>query len=128
MINVIKSHHPLRHIKSFKYAFQGIFHAFLNEPNFRVQLLIVAISTALGFYFHISKIEWGFLVLTLGMLLSAEILNTIVEEFIDNLIKEYHEGAKVIKDMSAGFVLTSAVISLVILYLVFWDKIVFSFF
>ena len=41
----------------------------------------------------------------MGLLLSAEMINTLVEEFIDNLIKDEHEGAKIIKDVAAGFVL-----------------------
>jgi diacylglycerol kinase (ATP) len=50
-------------------------------------------------------------------------INTVVEEFIDQLIKEYHEGAKVIKDMSAGFVLITAVTTLIILFLIFGHRI-----
>lgn len=126
MRNVLKSHHPMRHAKSFKYAFEGIWHALLNEANFRVQIVIVFVACSLGVFYKISNTEWALLTLSLGALLAAELLNTVVEEFIDALIKEYHEGAKVIKDMSAGFVLISAGVTLVILYLVFGHRIFFQ--
>ena len=119
MSNIFKSHHPIRHAKSFKHAFEGIWHALLNEPNFRVQIVIVIIACSLGVYYHISNTEWGLLVIAMGLLLTAEIVNTVVEEFLDVLIKEYHDGVKVIKDMAAGFVLISAGVALVILYLIF---------
>lgn len=119
MIEIFKSHHPLRHAKSFKYAFQGIFHALINEPNFRIQIIIVSISVTMGIHFKISNTEWGLLTLSMAALLMTEIINTVVEETIDFFIKDFNEGAKVIKDLSAGFVLITAVSALIILYLIF---------
>jgi undecaprenol kinase len=118
-----KSVHPARRVKSFEYAFHGLFHALLNEPNFRVQIAIAAFSAILGMMFKISNTEWGLLILSLGALLAAEMVNTVVEELIDALIKEYHEGARIIKDLAAGFVLTTAFTTLAILYLVFFERI-----
>ena len=125
MHQILKAHHPVRHIKSFKYAFQGIFHALINEPNFRIQLFAATVSAMLGFFYKISTTEWSILIISMGLLLMAELVNTVVEEFIDVLIKEYHEGAKVIKDMSAGFVLITAAVAAINLGLIFGPKILF---
>lgn len=115
----VKKHHPVRHAKSFKYAFEGLFHALLNEANFRVQVLIAIFATFLGFYFKISNVEWGLIILSMGFLLTAEMVNTVVEEFIDYLIQEESQTAKIIKDLAAGFVLTTAITALLIMGLVF---------
>jgi diacylglycerol kinase len=123
MRHFLKSHHPVRHAKSFKYAFEGILHALVHEPNFRVQLVIVAVSTWLGFYFKISNIEWGLLIISMGLLLAAEMLNTVVEEFMDHLIKDYSQGVKIIKDCAAGFVLITALTTLAILVLIFGHRV-----
>lgn len=123
MLNIFHSHHPIRHANSFKYAFEGLFHALLNEPNFRLQLIIVFIAVFLGRHYNISHVEWGLLILSMGALLAAEMTNTVVEELIDTLIKEYHEGAKIIKDLSAGFVLTTSFTALAILLLIFAGRI-----
>ena len=120
MLGFLKSHHPLRHARSFKYAFQGIFKALVEEPNFRVQVIILVISVMLGAHFNITNTEWSLLILSMGLLLMAEVLNTVVEDTIDFFIKDFDEGVKVIKDLSAGFVLITAVTSLVILILIFW--------
>lgn len=120
MFGFFKSHHPLRHARSFKYAFQGIFHALINEPNFRLQIVIVSISVIFGFHFKITNTEWGLLILSMGLLLMAEVLNTVVENTIDFFVQGFDEGAKVVKDLSAGFVLITAVTALIILVLIFW--------
>jgi diacylglycerol kinase len=117
----LKSHHPIRHARSFSYAFSGILHAIINEANFRVQIFITIIAIVLGIYYKISTIEWSVLVLSLGFLLSAELINTTVEEFVDHLVQEHHEGARVIKDLSAGYVLTAAITTLIVMILVFLE-------
>ena len=122
MNQVFKSHHPIRHVKSFGHAFEGIFHALLNEPNFRVQIIIAVLSVILGYHFKISNTEWAILTLSNGFLLSAEMLNTVVEEFIDNLIKEESPAVKIIKDLTAGFVLTTAITALIIFMLIFGHR------
>lgn len=114
-----KSNHPLRRLHSFKYAFEGLFHALLNEANFRIQVLITIISIIAGMYYHITTTEWAVLTLTMGFLLFAEMVNTVVEEFIDHIIKEESQVAKIIKDLGAGFVLVAAFTTVIILFLVF---------
>lgn len=122
MKKVITSHHPRRHIKSFKYAFHGLFYALLNEANFRVQVIISVLAFILGVYFKISNIEWGLIVMASALLLSAEMVNTVVEEFMDHFMPEESPIVKVIKDLSAGFVLTAAFSMAAILMLVFAER------
>jgi len=126
MKNIFKSHHPRRHAKSFKYAFEGLFHTLLNEPNFRVQVLVVLTVIYFGFRYSISKYEWGLLTISMGLLLSAEMINTVVENFIDLLVKEKNGGAKIIKDVSAGFVFVTAIV-LGILFLLIFGEHLFKF-
>ena len=126
MLKIFKSHHPVRHAKSFKYAFEGIFHALINEPNFRVQLVIVTLAIIFGKKFGISNTEWGLLAISLGSLLSAEMVNTVVEEVLDNFYDREQESniaVKVVKDLSAGFVLITSITALIILVLVFGKRI-----
>ncbi len=122
MKKVLTSHHPKRHIKSFKYAVNGLFYAMLNEANFRVQMIVTAIAFILGLYFNISNMEWALIVVSSSFLLSAEMLNTVVEEFMDHLMPEQNDIVKVIKDLSAGFVLTSAVSMGAVLMLIFANR------
>lgn len=124
MKSILRAHHPKKTIKSFGYAFSGVFHTLLNEANFRIQLLFVLAVIFFGAKFQIELIEWAVLITSLSVLLSAEMINTVVEHFIDVLIKEYHEGAGVIKDISSGFVLISGVSTLLITILIFSEEII----
>ncbi len=124
MNNILNSHHPIRHAKSFKYAFEGIFHVLIHEANFRIQVLIVLIATVGGFHFKINNTEWGLLTISMGFLLAAEMLNTVVEEFIDHVVKEENLGMKIIKDCAAGFVLITAITSAIILFLIFGHRVI----
>lgn len=123
MRRLIASHHPQRRLNSFKYALRGIYHATANEANFRIQLAIVLTSVVAGVVYHLHLFEWLSLVVVSGMLLSAELINTALEEFIDHLIHEHHEGVRVIKDLSAGYVLVTAFCALAVYLIVFVPKI-----
>jgi diacylglycerol kinase len=123
MLQIFKSHHPIRHIRSFKHAFNGIFHALLNEANFRVQVVIVILVIIFGKFYNISNVEWGLITVTMGLLLASELMNTTVEEIMDHFVKHDNQIAKVVKDLTAGFVLINALGSLIVLYLVFGNKI-----
>jgi diacylglycerol kinase len=118
-MSLLKSHHPKKHLKSFKYAFAGIMHTLYNEANFRVQIFITIIAVLGGFYFQISVSEWSVLIISFSSLLSAEVLNTSIENFIDYIIPHKSDVVKVVKDLSAGFVLINAIACLVILTLIF---------
>lgn len=123
-MSLVKSHHPIKHLKSFKYAFEGVLHALIYEANFRLQILITAISVGLGFYFQISSSEWSVLILGFASLLSAEVLNTSIENFINFVIPKKSNVVKIVKDLSAGFVLINAIACLAILVVIFWKYLI----
>jgi diacylglycerol kinase len=120
----LKSHSPSKHFKSFKYAFSGILHALYHEANFRIQILITLISIFLGIYFQISAAEWSVLILSFSMLLSSEVINTSIENLIDFVVPKKSPIVKIIKDLSAGFVLINALAFLTILIVIFYGRII----
>jgi len=73
-------------IKSFYYAFQGLKFA-SYQRNFRVHLAVATIVTVMGIYLNISLLEWSLVIILFGLVLSAEIFNTAIEE-ICNIQKE----------------------------------------
>ena len=69
---------------------------------------------ALGFLLEIDSTRWAILVLTIGAVCAGETINTTVEAIIDLLSPEWHERAKIAKDVSAGAVLLLAVTAIVV--------------
>ena len=105
--------------KSFGYAFKGIDDVISNEPNMKIHVSVAILVVIMAFLLKISMIEWIILVLLIGLVLAAEVINTTIENLVDMYTKEYNEKAKVVKDTAAGTVLilaiTAAIIGLMIL-------------
>lgn len=105
--------------KSFGYAFKGIDDVIKHEPNMKIHVSVAILVVITAFLLKISMIEWIILVLLIGLVLAAEVINTTIENLVDMYTKEYNEKAKVVKDTAAGTVLilaiTAAIIGLMIL-------------
>jgi len=113
-------------IKSFKYASRGIVQLFKKQQNARLHLFAVIIIVVFGLIVKINITEWAIILLCIGMVITAETFNTAIENLSDEITEEYNERIKLIKDLSAGAVLISAIISLIIGVLIFGPK-VYSF-
>ncbi|WP_346857706.1 diacylglycerol kinase family protein [uncultured Draconibacterium sp.] len=109
----------LARIKSFTYAFNGLRILIKEEHNARVHLFAAALVILVSFLLKLNQTEWLFVILAIGLVLSAEIVNTIAENICDFISTEKHPKIKNIKDLSAAYVLISVFTSLVIAALVF---------
>jgi len=116
------SQHIIRRIKSFKYAFNGIRFVISTQTNMQIHLVAAVIVTILGFYFKISRIEWLALVLTYAMVFISETINTAIEEIVNLISPKYNKKAGLIKDISAAFVLISAIFAVIVGLLIFIPK------
>jgi diacylglycerol kinase len=114
-------------IESFRFAFSGLWYALRTQRNTRIHLIIAAGVVALGLWMGLSLTQWAVLTLTIGFVLVSEMLNTVAETLVDLVSPGYHPLAKTVKDVTAGAVLLSAVISVVVGLLVLgpplWRKI-----
>ena len=70
-------------MKSMTYAFQGAKKLITTEHSIMVQFSLGIVMTIAGFYFGISKTEWLFQTLAIGLVLSVEGLNTAIEKIAD---------------------------------------------
>jgi diacylglycerol kinase len=103
----------------FLYAARGIGAAFSEQLNLKIQLVVAMLAVGLGFYFDISFSEWSILLLTIGLVLGLEMVNTTLENIVDLVTKERNPLAGKIKDIGAGAVLLVSILSLVIGWLIF---------
>ncbi len=101
-------------LKSFKYAFSGAYKLITTEHSIMVQFSLGIILTLAGFYFGISKTEWLFQTLAIGLVLSIEGLNTAVEKIADFIHPDFHNRIGFIKDIAAGAVFFAAIAALAI--------------
>jgi diacylglycerol kinase len=113
---------PHRLLKSFLHALEGIAFVFSEHPNFKIHIIISVIAIFAGLLLNFSSIEFLILILTILIVLIAEMANTAVEEVTNLVTVKWARQAKLAKDISAGMVLVSAIGSIVIGMLLFLPK------
>jgi diacylglycerol kinase (ATP) len=101
-------------LKSVSYALKGALKLITTEHSVMVQFFLGILVTIAGFYFGISKTEWLFQTLAIGLVMSIEGLNTAVEKIADFIHPNYHERIGFIKDIAAGAVFFAALTAIVI--------------
>jgi diacylglycerol kinase len=109
-------------IHGFGFAFNGIWHAAATQLNFRVHLIAAIVAVCAGYALHISSQEWLWIILCIGIVLIAELFNTAIEFLTDLVSPEYNKKAGLVKDLSAGAVLITAICALVIGIIIFVPK------
>ena len=112
-------------IKSFKYAFEGILTGFKKEQNMKIHVAIMLFVIIAGIILKISKLEWIICIALFGIVISAELFNTAIEQTVDIAMPEKNEKAKIAKDVSAGAVLIVAISATIIGLIIFMPKIIY---
>jgi undecaprenol kinase/diacylglycerol kinase (ATP) len=95
--------------RSVTHACTGLVYTFRTQRNARWHVIAALGALALGTWLQIDFDHWAILVLTIGAVCAGETINTTVEALVDLLSPEWHERAKVAKDVSAGAVLILAI-------------------
>ena len=107
-----------------KNSINGIKFAVKSEINLKIQLVIAIIVIIFSLILDINIIQKLFVYLSIFLVLICELINTAIEKTVDFITEEYSEKAKIIKDVSSGAVLISAINSVVIGILVFGNEII----
>lgn len=106
---------------SVKDALRGIFHVFRSERNMRIHVIAGLVVIVVAGVLDVPRIEYMILILTIGMMFVAELINTAFEEVVNLITEEYHPLAGTVKNIAAGAVLIAALTALGIGYIVFRD-------
>jgi len=111
--------------ESSRYALSGIALIIRNERNFRIQLCMTVVIVALGVVLDINHFDWVALAMVTALVLVSEAFNSVIEAVCDTVSQEYRVNIRYAKDVSAGAVLVSAVVSavtgIIIFYPYLWD-------
>jgi len=114
-------------LESFTNSCKGLGYIIRHERNARRMILLAIGALMLGTIFHLSVTEWSIVMLTIGMVICCEIINTLVEYLADLFRRKYDNRIKVLKDMASAAPLFASTIALIVAALIFLPKIVESF-
>ena len=109
-------------VDTFNNAINGIINTVRTERNMKIHLVAAILVLIACFFFDISRVEFLILVITITMVMSAEVVNTAIEAVVDMSTNYYHPLAKIAKNAAAGAVLITAINAVIIGYVIFWDK------
>lgn len=101
-------------VNSFGHAFAGVWHALCTQQNMRIHVIATLAVIVLGTYLGLEATQWAVLTLTIGLVLAAEMFNTVAEAAMDAATTEYHPLIKIAKDVAAGAVLIAAIVAVIV--------------
>ncbi len=108
---------------SFGFAFEGLAHAFKRDQNLRIHATTAFVVIIAGLFLRIDTLEMLAVIIVIGMVFIAELVNTAIEQIIDFVVQERKAEAKIVKDVAAGMVFIAAITSVLVGVLVFIPKI-----
>lgn len=111
-------------INSFKYAFRGLREVVSTERNVKIHLLFAILAVVLSFLLKLQLLELLFVIISITVVLFAEIINTALEKTLDLISQENSHKVQLIKDMSAAAVLLTALNAIAVALVVFVPKII----
>lgn len=107
---------------SFNYAIEGIIYAVRTQRNMRIHMIAALVVLTACFFYDLNKFEVLIIILTITLVIMAELINTAIEAAVDVTANYYHPLAKIAKNTAAGAVFISALNAIVVGYIIFWDK------
>jgi diacylglycerol kinase (ATP) len=113
-----------KHVISFSHAFAGIWLAITSQANIRIHVLVGSVVLLLATYLNIPFAEILVLILTIAMVLLAEMINTAIEFLADGVTLEHQEYIKHTKDVAAGAVLLTVIFAVCIGLIIFVPKVI----
>ena len=112
----------LKTINSFNHAIAGLIHAIRTQRNMQLHLTAAILVLVFSLLFELSRIELALVIISISLVIFAELINTAVEVIIDILSQDYSLKARIAKNISAAAVVVAAGNAIFIAYLVFFNK------
>ncbi len=103
-----------KRIRGGGYAIKGAWLLLKDEQSIQVQFVLAIIMCVAGYFFGITKTEWMFQFVAIGLVMTAEGLNSGLEAMADFVHPDFHSKIGHIKDIAAGAVFIAAVIAVII--------------
>ena len=95
-------------LQRLNFAAAGLGVAWRRERSFRTQVWIAGLVVLALVVLRPAAVWWGVILLTVGLVLAAELFNAAVEALVDHLHPDRHPEIRMVKDMMAGAVLVAS--------------------
>ncbi len=104
---------------SFIDAWHGLKYTYRHEQNFRIQLVLAFFVVVATFVFGLRTYEQIVVLFLILLIIVLELVNTIIEKFLDLLKPRLHGHVEVIKDVMAAAVFVASIGATIIGIIIF---------
>ncbi|MEO5644724.1 MAG: diacylglycerol kinase family protein [Bacteroidia bacterium] len=109
-----------KRLASFRFAWNGIRYAFVQEHNFRIHIIAAFLVITGGIYCELNRVEWVMLLFAIGFVFVTELFNSAIELLADFISPEENKIIGKLKDICAAAVLIAVIVAVVTGIFVFW--------
>ena len=107
-------------VKSFAYAFRGLWFCVKNERNMRIHIVAAVVVLLFSLIYGLTRTEYALLVMMLGLVMVCELVNTAIEALVNLGAPAYDSLARIAKDVAAAAVLLCALAAVGVGLALFW--------
>lgn len=100
-------------LQSFRHASDGFFHLIKTERNMRVHAVMTVLVILCSVIFNLTAVERVIVIFLCGSVISAELINTAIENAVDLSCSVFNMYAKRAKDLASAAVMVSSVFAAV---------------
>ena len=101
-------------MQSIGYAWEGLCYAFQTQRNMRIHTVFAVLALLAAYALGLNTGELAILLLTIFLVMGAELFNTAIETTVDLCTSEYNYLARRAKNVAAAAVLVSAFMAVLI--------------
>jgi diacylglycerol kinase (ATP) len=109
-------------VRSFGPALAGLVWSLKTQRNLQVHAIATVLVGCFGVWLQLASWEWCVVLLAVGMVWAAELLNTALEVLADRVSKAREEPIRRVKDTAAAAVLLAALAALAVGLVIFLPK------
>lgn len=109
-----KPQQPTGVVGKFRVAVTGIIYAVRHQNSFRVHLPVAVTVVAVSLWLHLEPWRWIAVIVSIALVISAELLNSAIEEIVAVVHPEFDQRIGRALDAGAGAVLVASIGAIVL--------------
>lgn len=110
--------------RSLGQAYRGILYSWKTQSHLRFHIFAAILVFSAAWWVKLTRWEWIVLILTVGSVIAAEVMNTAIEIVVDLVQPNFHPLAGMAKDVAAGAVLVTAIQAIIVGIVLFGQPLV----
>ncbi len=110
-----------KQLNSFGCAIKGFFSAVCSEGHLRFHLVAAVYVLIFASFYNFTAAQRAVLIILIALVISAELVNTAIENTCDAITEEKNAHIRRAKDMAAGAVLVLSAAAAAVAVIFFWN-------